>query len=136
MVFLGRTPIKWSSTRQGEIESSTYGAEFIAGQAATEELKALRYTLRSFSIHMTKPSYIYGDNLGMLQAFTIPNSTLKKKYCDISYHVCREAVAAGIITPRKVATSINQSDVCTKSLTAGVLYNLLDPMWYRPGRGC
>ena len=34
--MLDRTPIKWSSTRQGVIESSTYGAEFIAGKVATE----------------------------------------------------------------------------------------------------
>ena len=135
MVFLGRTHIKWSSSRQGTIKSSTYGAEFIAGRVVTKEIKVLRYTLRSFGIPVTKPSYMYGDNLGMLQSCTIPDGTLKKKHCAISYHICREAVAAGIIAPRKVTTSINQSDACTKSLTAVVLYNLLDPLRYRPGRG-
>ena len=135
MVFLGMTPIKWASTRQGAIESSTYGAEFIAGQAVTEEIKALWYTLRSFGVPVTKALFMYGDNLGMLQSCTIPDGTLKKKHCAISYHICREAVAAGIIAPRKVATSINRSDACTKSLTAGTLYNLLDPLWYRPGQG-
>ena len=71
---------------------------------------------------------MYGDNLGMLQSCTIPDGTLKKKHCAISYHTVREAVAAGIIAPRKVAKSINFSDACTKALAGGVMYNLLNPL--------
>ena len=101
--------------RKSAIESSAYGAEFIAKRTATEEIKVLRYTLRSFGVPVTKTSFMYGDNLGMLQYCTIPDGILKKKHCTISYHICREIVADGIIAPHKVAISISRSDACTKT---------------------
>ena len=41
IIFVGKTPVKWTSTRQGAIKSSTYGAEFMAGRSAVEEAKAI-----------------------------------------------------------------------------------------------
>ena len=41
VISIGKTPVKWTSTRQGAIKSSTYGAEFMAGRSATEEAKAI-----------------------------------------------------------------------------------------------
>jgi hypothetical protein len=40
-IFVGRTPVVYSSKRQGAIETSTYGAEFCAMKNAVEELIAL-----------------------------------------------------------------------------------------------
>ena len=36
MNFVGRTPVQYMSKRQGAIETSTYGAEFVAMRTAVE----------------------------------------------------------------------------------------------------
>jgi len=46
---------------------------------------------------------------------TIPSSLLKKKYVAISYHMTREATAAGICRPLETNGKWNVSDVCTKA---------------------
>ena len=45
VVYVGRTPVMWSSKRQTSIQSSSYGAEFMAGRSACEEAILIRYML-------------------------------------------------------------------------------------------
>ncbi len=45
VVYVGSTPVMWSSKRQGSIASSSYAAKFLAGRQACEEAIALRYML-------------------------------------------------------------------------------------------
>lgn len=45
IIFVGRTPVLYFSKRQGAIETSTYGAEFIAMKTAVEEVVSVRYML-------------------------------------------------------------------------------------------
>ena len=46
--FINQTPIDWFSKRQGQVETATYGSEFMVARQATERMIDLRYTLRSF----------------------------------------------------------------------------------------
>ena len=46
-----------------------------------------------------------------------PESTLSKKDNAIAYHLCREAVAAGIIRVAKEETSTNLADLLTKQMS-------------------
>ena len=45
IVFVGRTPVMWSSKRQPVIQASSYGAEFMAGRTATQQAISIRYML-------------------------------------------------------------------------------------------
>ena len=65
---------------------------------------------------MGLPSKVFGDNLGVIQNATIKDSLMKKKHVAISYHKVREAVAAGVIVPIKIASAENFSDCLTKAL--------------------
>ena len=46
-----------------------------------------------------------------------PESTLSKKHNAIAYHLCREAVAAGIIRVAKEDTATNLADLLTKAMS-------------------
>ena len=116
LTFIGRTPVIGLSRRQTSVETSTYGAEFSAMRTAVEEIIALRYMLRSLGMNVTKPTRLFGDNLGVIQNASIPGSQLKKKWTAISYHKVRECVAAGIIEPYHISGENNPADVLTKSL--------------------
>jgi hypothetical protein len=114
IIFVGRTPIFYSSKRQGSIETSTYGAEFCAMKTAVEEVISVRYMLRCLGVKVATASLICGDNMGVVQNATIKDSLLKKKHVAISYHKVREAAAAGIVHPIKTPGVHNYADVLTK----------------------
>ena len=103
--------------RSGAIETSTYGAEFCAMRTAVEEVIAVRYMLRCFGVKVEHASYLFGDNLGVVQNATIKDSLLKKKHVAISYHKVRESAASGIVHPTKLLGKYNFADVLTKSQT-------------------
>ena len=46
-----------------------------------------------------------------------PESTLSKKHNAIAYHLCREAVAAGIIRVAKEDTATNLADLLRKQMS-------------------
>ena len=90
------------SKRQGAIATSTYGAEFCAMRTAVEEVQAVRYMLCCLGVKIKHATLICGDNKGVIQNCTIPDSLLKKKHVAIAYHKTREAAAAGICHPIKI----------------------------------
>ena len=104
VIFIGRTPVYFSSKRQGAIETSTYGVEFCAMKSAVEEVISVRYMLRCLRVKITYASWLCGDNLGVIENCTISSSLLKKKHVAIACHKTRECAAAGVIHPAKVLT--------------------------------
>lgn len=129
LIFAGRTPIRWISKRQSTVEASTYGAEFSAMRTAVEETRNIRYYLLSFGIRVDSPTTLWGDNLGVIQNASIPDSAIKKKSVAISYHMVRECAAAGVILPRWLRSEDNHSDMLTKNLASTTLtYHTLDLM--------
>ena len=116
VILLGRTPVFYHSKRQGAVETSTYSAEFMAMRTAVEEIIALRYMLRCLGVRVKHSTYLYGDNMGVIQNATIKDSLLKKKHVALSYHRVREAVASSIIYPIKIKSRDNYADMLTKSL--------------------
>jgi hypothetical protein len=117
LIFVGRTPVFYTSKRQGAIETLTYGAEFCGMKTAVEELIAVRYMLRCLGVKVEHASMICGDNLGVIQNATISESLLKKKHVAIAYHKTREAAAAGICHPIKMGGVNNFADTLTKAQT-------------------
>ncbi len=45
------------------IETSVFGAEFIAMKQGMEALRCLRYKLQMMGVSVSGPSYIYGDKM-------------------------------------------------------------------------
>lgn len=127
---LGRTPVFYQSKRQGAVATSTYSAEFAALRTAVEETIALRYMLRCLGVKVETPSYLMGDNLGVIQNATIKESLLKKKHVAVSYHMVREATAARIALPVKIKSKDNYSDHLTKSLAFADFSRLTGGMFY------
>jgi len=125
--FLNQTPIDWFSKRQGQVETSTYGSEFVAARIAVEQIVDLRYTLRMFGVPIEGPSWLFGDNKGVIQSSTIPHSKLEKRWCALSYHRVRESVAAGHIHFLHLEGRQNPSDCLTKTLNGTILHGFITP---------
>ena len=119
------------------IESSVFGAEFVAMKTGMEELRGLRYKLRMMGVPVSGPSYIYGDNMSVIYNTQRPESTLKKKHNSICYHAIRESVAMGESLTSHIPTQWNLADLLTKILygmkwkgmVEGILYDVYDRQW-------
>ena len=112
------------------VDKVAFGSEFTAMKQAIEIVKALRYKLRMFGIPMDGPANLYCDNEAVFKNVAMPSSVLNKKMHSISYHFCREAVAAGIVRVAKEDTTTNLSDLFTKVLPKARRDELLDKFMY------
>ena len=130
LLFVNCAPIAWYSKRQNTVKTSTFGSEFIAMKTAVEQIEALRYKLRMFSIPLEGPTNIFCDNESVFKNASIPDSTLKRKHTSICYHRSREAVAAGTVRIAKEITTMNLSDLFTKLLPEPRHMFLLDQFTY------
>jgi len=115
LIFCNLAPIIWMSKKQATIETSVFGAEFVAMKHGIETLRGLRYKVRMMGIPLTGPSYIYGDNKSQVTNSSRPESTLRKKCNSICYHAIRESVAMGESLITHIKTDDNLSDFLTKT---------------------
>jgi hypothetical protein len=63
LIYINLALIVWYLKRQATIETSIFGAEFVAMKQGMEALQGLRYKLRMMGVAILGPSYIYGDNM-------------------------------------------------------------------------
>ena len=128
-------PIVWYSKKQPTIETAVFGAEFVAMKNGIETLRGLRYKLRMMGVPLSRPNFVYGDNMSVIHNTQRPESTLKKKSNAICYHAVRESVAMGESKIGHIPSVDNPADLCTKVLPGGqkrdgliglVLYDLTD----------
>jgi Reverse transcriptase (RNA-dependent DNA polymerase) len=135
LLFVGRTPVMAFSKRQGAVQASTYGAEFVVARTTIEEILSLRYFLRSFGVPVTRASRVFGDNMSVLISMTQPDSQLKKKHLCLAYHILRENVACNVVQPFYIPSRQNYADFLTKGLvvhnyhTNGLLYDIPPGKW-------
>ena len=126
LIFAGNTPVSAKSVKQTGVQTSSYGAELSALRTATEAIIGMRAVCRSFGIPVEGASPVYGDNLGVLVSVSNATTTLRRKHNSISWHYVREAVAAGIISPIKVWSAQNPSDLMTKAVSRSTFHPLVN----------
>ena len=134
MIYINMALIMWCSQKQPTVETSVFGAEFVAMKSGMEATRSLRYKLRMMGIPINGPTYIFGDNMSVIYNTSRPESTLKKKSNSICYHAIRESVAMGESVVAHVPTEYNLADLLTKvlygirkrRLVADILWDVCD----------
>ena len=119
IIFLGSTPIAWSSKRQTCIQTSTFGAEFVSLKTAVEHAEMIRYYLRCMGVQVTKAATVLCDNKGMVINSTVPESTMNKKTIALAYHYVREHQANNVVNICFIPSWENYADAFTKALCSG-----------------
>jgi hypothetical protein len=79
VIYLNMAPIVWFSKRQPTVESSVFGAEFVAMKNGIDTCRGLRYMLRIMGVALSNPIFVYGDNMSVVHNTHRPESVLKKK---------------------------------------------------------
>jgi hypothetical protein len=118
-------PIVWFSKRPRTVESSVFGAEFVAMKNGIEICRGLRYKLRMMDVALSGPTFVYGDNMYAVHNTQGPASILKKKSNSICYHAVRESAAMVESIIGHVPSVDNPTDICTKVSPGGQKRNHL-----------
>jgi hypothetical protein len=84
-------PIVWFSKSHPTVESSMFGAEFVAMKNGIATCRGLRYKLRMMGVTLSGPIYVYGDNMSAVHNTQRPEYVLKKIF--FGYHMVRESTA-------------------------------------------
>jgi hypothetical protein len=78
IIFCNLAPVIWLSKQQATIETSVFGAEFVAMKHSIKTLRGLRYKICMMGVPLSGPTYIYGDNKSQVTNSSRAESTLKK----------------------------------------------------------
>jgi hypothetical protein len=62
VIYLNMAPIVWFSKRQPTVESSVFGAEFVAMKNGTETCRVLRYKLRMMGATLSGHFCLWGQH--------------------------------------------------------------------------
>jgi hypothetical protein len=79
VIYLNMAPSVWFSKCQPTVESSFFGAEFVAMKNGIETCRGLRYKPRMMGVTLSGPTFVYGDNMSVVHNTQRPESVLKKK---------------------------------------------------------
>ena len=115
-VFMNTALVQWFSKQQATIETSVFGAEFVAMKIGMESLRRLCYTLCMMGVGISGPSYIYGNNMLVIYNTQRPESMLKKKSNSTCYQAICESVAMGKSLTGRIGTNKNAGDLANKLL--------------------
>ncbi len=133
MHLLNQTPIEAYSKKQSTVETSTYGAEFLAGRTCFEQLMDIRLSLRYLGVPIREKSYVFGDNESMINGGSVPDAKLHKRHVALSWHRVREALSSGAYLLYHIDGRLNPADVLSKHWGYQQVYRLLRPLFYYEG---
>jgi hypothetical protein len=112
-------PSVWFSKHQPTMESSVFGAKFVATKNAIETCRGHRYKLRMMGVPLSGPMYLYWDSMYDVHNNQRPEYVLKKKSNSICYHVVREPAEMGESIIGHLPSVENPSDICTHVFPSG-----------------
>lgn len=97
--LLNKMHSQWYSKKEGTVETTTYGLEFVATYVATEQIIDLRLTLRYLLVvPLNDKVYIFGVNRSVVTSGSLPQSKLNKRHATLSFHRVREVVASKMLS--------------------------------------
>ena len=118
-IYVNLELVNWLSKKQATIETSVFGADFVAMKQGMEAVRVLRYKLRMMGVRTSSPTYVYGDNMSVIHNTQRPESTLRKKSNSICYHAVRELVALRVSLTGNIPTAENCADLATNIIPGG-----------------
>jgi hypothetical protein len=107
------------------VESSVFGAEFVAMKNGIETCHGLHDKLRMMGVTLSGPTFVYGDNMYIVHNTQRPESVLKKKSNSICYHAARDSAAMVESIIGHVSSVDNPAAICTKVVPGGQKRNHL-----------
>jgi hypothetical protein len=97
-----------------QVQTATYGSEFIAARTCVEQIIDLRNTLRYLGVPVREKAYMFGDNESVVNSATMVHVKLHKRHTMLSFHRVREAIASGMVAFLHIPGEMNPADILSK----------------------
>ena len=117
VIYLGSTPVSWSSKKQNGVACSSTEAEYRAVANTASEVRWLCSLLQELGIRVPTAPVIYCDNVGATYLCANPVFHSRMKHIAIDYHFIRNLVQLGMVRVSHVSTKDQLADALTKPLS-------------------
>ncbi|CAA7017709.1 unnamed protein product [Microthlaspi erraticum] len=124
IVYLGTTPISWSSKKQRGVARSSTEAEYRAVANTAAELRWVCSLLSELGITLPSPPSIYCDNVGATYLSANPVFHSRMKHLALDFHFVRDNVQSGAMRVTHVSTKDQLADALTKPLSRARFHEL------------
>ena len=84
--LVNKTPIDWYSKKQAAVETAAYGSEFSSARTCAEQVIDLRNALRHLGVPIRKKSFMFGDNITVVNGSTTPHAKIHKRHVAKALH--------------------------------------------------
>ena len=116
LVFLGPSPISWSSKKQTTVTRSSIEAEYRALATTAAKVSWLRILFKELRIFLSHVPVLWCDNASTIALFANPVFHLRTKHIEVDYHYVREKVLHRDLCVHFVSGKDNLADIFTKPL--------------------
>lgn len=115
IVYLGTTPISWSSKKQRGVARSSTEAEYRAVANTAYELRWICSLLSELRINLPSTPVIYCDNVGATYLCANPVFHSRMKHIALDYHFVCGNIQSGALRVTHVSTNDQLADALTKA---------------------
>ncbi|KAL8161241.1 hypothetical protein V2J09_012730 [Rumex salicifolius] len=112
ILYLGYTPISWSSKKQRSVARSSTESEY----KALADTSAKLFLFGELGHKQPQPPVVFYDNLGAVSVSSNPVFHSRMKHIVLAYHFVREQVQRGVFRVAYVSTDDELADILTKPL--------------------
>lgn len=117
VIYLGSTPISWSSKKQNGVARSSTEAEYRAIANTASEVSWLCSLLHKLGIKIPVAPIIYCDNMGAMYLCVNPIFQFQMKHIAIDYHFIRNLVQAGVLRVPHISSKDHLAAALNKPLS-------------------
>lgn len=133
MLFLGNSPIIWSSKKQPTVSRSSTEAEYRALASCVAKLCWIRMLLKDFGVFLHSPPALWCDNIFAFAIASNPVFHARTKNIEVDYHFVCEKVLYNDLQVKFVSFHDQLVDILTKGLPSPWFHWLVAKlMWCFP----
>ena len=126
VVYIGSTPIAWSSRKQNSVSRSSTEAEYRSVANTASELRWVCSLLTDLGITVPTIPTIYCDNVGATYLSANPVFHSRMKHLALDYHFVRGNVQFRALRVSHVSTKDQLADALTKPLSRSRFTELIN----------
>ncbi|CAA7053046.1 unnamed protein product [Microthlaspi erraticum] len=131
ILYLGSTPICWSSKKQKGVARSSTEAEYRSVANTAAEIRWVCSLLTELGVQLPSTPVIYCDNVGATYLSANPVFHSRMKHLALDFHFVRENVQSGALRVAFVSTKDQLADALTKPLPRPRFLDLMSKIGVR-----
>ena len=130
LVFLGNSPITWSTKKQPTVSLSSIKAKYRALASLDAKLCWIRMLLKDFGVFLPSSPILWCDNVFALAIASNHVFHARTKYIEVDYYFVRERVLRHDLQVQFVASQDQLVDILSKGIPSQFQWLVSKLMWH------